>query len=81
MVGKRSCDVVRWELIDLDDGMGEVNHVLHQNTGLVKTLVQRVLPREDARELFDESQRFSELICCVCLREEEKNAVFHGQSG
>ena len=81
MIGKRSCDVVRWEFIDPDDGSGEINHVLHQNPGLVETLVQRVLPREDAWELFDERQRFSELIRCVRLREEEENAVFHGQSG
>lgn len=81
MISKHSCDVFGWELVDLNDGIGEVDHVLHQNSGLVETLVQSVLPREDARELFDESQRFSELICCECLREKEKNAVFHGQSG
>jgi len=39
MVGKRGCDVVWRELIDIDDGSGEINHVLHQNSGLVETLV------------------------------------------
>lgn len=40
----------------MDDSSGEINNVLHQASGLVETLVQSVLPSEDARELFDESQ-------------------------